>query len=411
MKYTPIDQIKISLELNDVIPVGILALREGNIYFEYDSAILKEGLEISPFKCPLRSGVQTFDNFLFEGLPGVFNDSLPDGWGRLLLDRQNRQQGIMPGQLSPLDRLAHVGNTGMGALVYEPDHGEKAFENILNLDQLASYANEVLVGEAPDVLQELLALNGSSAGARPKAMIGVDKKKHKIIHGTHQLRKGFEPWLVKFPNMLDGVDSGAIEYAYALMAIDAGLCMTEVHLFPGKHSPGYFATKRFDREGNQRQHTHSVSGLLHSDFRISSLDYEDLLAMTMQLTRDIQEVYKMFRLAVFNVLGHNRDDHAKNFSFIMDAKGQWRLSPSYDLTFSSGPRGEQSTMVMGEGKQLTVEHLIKLGLDAKLQPKKIDAIINATQAALSNWRSHASLHGVSKLNIDLIAKKIDKCLG
>ena len=124
------------------------------IYFEYDRLFLNKGLEISPLKCPLRPGVQTFDPFLFEGLPGVFNDSLPDGWGRLLLDRKVRSQGILPEQLSPLDRLAHVGHTGMGALMYKPDDGQESAQKSLDLHQLAMHVQQVLNGEAEDVLQE-----------------------------------------------------------------------------------------------------------------------------------------------------------------------------------------------------------------------------------------------------------------
>lgn len=181
-------------------------------------------------------------------------------------------------------------------------------------------------------------------------MIGVDQKRQTLIYGTPDLSDEFEPWLVKFPNVKDGLDAGAIEYIYALMAVRAGIDMMEVHLFPAQKGGGYFATKRFDRKGKKRLHIHSACGLLHSDFRTPSLDYEDLMALTMILTRDVREVEKMFRWAVFNVLAYNRDDHGKNFSFLMDVSGQWRLSPAYDLTFSSGPQGEQSTTVMGEGK-------------------------------------------------------------
>lgn len=408
MNYRPIHQIQVSLVFHDdPLPVGRLALRGDQIYFEYDRLFFNKGLEISPLKCPLRPGVQTFDPFLFEGLPGVFNDSLPDGWGRLLLDRKVRSQGMLPEQFSPLDRLAHVGHTGIGALMYEPDYGQESAQASLDLHQLAMHVQQVLNGKAEDVLQELLALNGSSAGARPKVMVGVDDKKCNIIYSTQHLPNGFESWLVKFPNAHDGLDAGAIEYVYALMAMDAGIDMTAVHLFSAQKGPGYFATKRFDRDNNNRLHTHSACGLLHSDFRTPSLDYEDLMALTMLLTRDVREAQKMFRLAVFNVLAHNRDDHAKNFSFLMDANGQWRLSPAYDLTFSSGPRSEQSTMVMGEGKNPFITHLTQLGLEAKLPRASINTVIEQTRNALSRWRKLATTHGVSKVNIDLIAEKIE----
>ncbi len=407
MSPSSISEIKVGLNFSgETIAVGRLAAKDRQIYFEYDRAFVKGGLEISPLRLPLQTGVKTFDRFLFEGLPGVFNDSLPDGWGRLLFDRVLRSQGIVPDQIGLLDRLAHVGKTGMGALIYEPDHSAEEADIKLNLDKLAAHIQEVLDGEAEEVLQELLALNGSSAGARPKAMIGVDAVREKIIHGTHDLPTGFEPWIVKFPNSTEGLDAGAIEYVYAQMAKESGLEMMPVHLFPAKRGAGFFATKRFDRDGDNRVHQHSACGLLHSDFRTPSLDYEELIALTGSLTRDVREVEKMFQLAVFNVLAYNRDDHSKNFTFLMDESGEWKLSPAYDLTFSSGPGGEQSTMVLGEGKQPRTEHLVKLGLESKITNTRIHEIIEQTQYALGQWKKLAKKHNVSQTNINLIWKRI-----
>lgn len=398
-------EVKVGLNFGThTTPVGRLATRERKIYFEYDTAFLQKKLDISPLRLPLKAGLSVFDPTLFEGLPGVFNDSLPDGWGRLLFDRFARSQGIAPESLTPLDRLAHVGFTGMGALVYEPDYSSEDDVEALNLDDLARQAQDVLTGEAQGVLKELLALNGSSAGARPKALIGVDTRRQRIIHGVNEVPGGFAHWLVKFPNTQDGADAGAIEYVYALMAREAGLDMPDVHLFPAENGTGYFATRRFDRSGNKRLHMHTAGGLLHSDFRVPALDYEDLVALTGMLTRDVREVEKMFRLAVFNVLAHNRDDHAKNFSFLMDDTGTWTLSPAYDLTFSSGPRGEQSTMVMGEGKAPSVIHLVKLGQTANLDKSVINAIIEQTVDALSRWPDLAATHGVADANIKRIGK-------
>ncbi len=409
--FLSLEEIKIGISFGeDTLPVGRLASRNRKIYFEYDATFLARGLNISPLELPFQAGVQTFDPHLFEGLPGVFNDSLPDGWGRLLLDRLLRSKSILREEISPLDRLAHVGFTGIGALVYEPDYDadfnlSNTNENI-NLDTLSAHTQEVLDGEAEDVLQELLALNGSSTGARPKALIGVDRDRKNIIHGKHALADDFQYWLVKFANSMDGKDAGAIEYVYSIMAKEAGLTMTKTHLFPSSQGAGYFSTQRFDRNAEQRFHTHTACGLLHSDFRTPSLDYEDLLSLTQVLTRDVREVEKMFHLAVFNVLSHNRDDHSKNFTFLMDASGEWKLSPAYDLTFSSGPRGEQSTMVMGEGQNPSLEHLIKLGVDAKIGRTKIEGIIEQTRYALSQWMVLAKEHGVRQGNIGLINSKI-----
>lgn len=192
------------------------------------------------------------------------------------------------------------------------------------------------------------------------------------------------------------------------MAKEAGITVPEVHIFPAQRGAGYFAVKRFDRNQNKRYHMHSACGLLHSDFRTPSLDYEDLIALTGMLTRDVREVEKLYHMAVFNVLAHNRDDHSKNFSYLMDEDGQWKISPAYDLTFSSGPRGEQSTMVMGEGRNPNLLHLLKLAAEAKIKKERAAEIIEATKSSLSQWQVLAKHYGVSSANIKLIQKKLNE---
>jgi serine/threonine-protein kinase HipA len=403
------NEIKVSLDFGTKpITVGRLAMRERKVYFEYERSFIELNLEISPIKLPLQPGLQRFDTTLFEGLPGVFNDSLPDGWGRLLFDRFARTQGMLPNDITPLDRLAHIGTHGLGALTYEPDFGLVEPYACISLDSLSAEVQDVLDGESSDVLKNLISLNGSSAGARPKALIGVNEQRNHIIHGVSTLPEGYEPWMVKFSNTQDGIDAGAIEYVYALLAKDAGINMPDVHLFPAQKGPGYFAIKRFDRVGSIRYHMHTACGLLHSDFRTPSLDYEDLLTLTGILTRDAREVEKAFRLAAFNVLTHNRDDHSKNFSFLMDEDGHWQLSPAYDLTFSSGPGGEQSTTVMGEGKKPRIEHLLKLAKETNIKKQKAQEIVEQIQSSLENWTTLAKNYGVSNTNIKLIQSKLDK---
>lgn len=406
--YNSIEELKVGLQFDsEVLPVGRLATRDNKIYFEYDSSFVESGLEISPLKLPLGTGLQVFDYRPFEGLPGVFNDSLPDGWGRLLFDRYVRSQNLLPEEFTPLDRLAHIGMTGLGALVYEPDYSlTESEQDTIDLDTLSQQTQGVLEGEASAALKELIDLNGSSAGARPKALIGLDETKKHIVYGKNDLADGYEHWMVKFANSTDGIDVGAIEYVYALMAKEAGIEMMPTYLFKSTKGAGYFATKRFDRKAGQRLHMHTASGLLHSNFRIPSLDYDDLVTLTGVLTRDVREVEKMYRIAVFNVLSHNRDDHGKNFSFLMDKKGEWKLAPAYDLTFSSGPRGHQSTMVMGEGQSPTLEHLIRLGEQANVKQVKIDEIIAQTKNALNQWEVLATNFGVSKTNSKLIKSRM-----
>jgi serine/threonine-protein kinase HipA len=407
MTYTNVKEIKVALDFGTShLHVGRLAIRDGKIYFEYDADFIKSGLQISPYRLPLKAGLTRFEASIFEGLNGVFNDSLPDGWGRLLNDRAMRSQGIMPQELSPLDRLANVGKNGVGALVYEPDISDHTVDIECDLDKTAQDAADILNGNSDDFILELLARNGSSQGARPKVMIGVNPARDTLLSDALSLPDGFDHWMVKFPNSSDGSDAGAIEYVYSIMANQAGLSMEKTHLFPSKKSVGFFATKRFDRNGTQRFHAHTACGILHSDFRTPSLDYSDLMTLTRALTRDVREAYKMFRIGVFNVLSHNRDDHSKNFSFLMNEQGEWKLAPAYDLTFSAGPNGEQSTSLMGEGRKPSVQHLIALGKEAGLDDALVKQIIEQARSALSSWQGLATEYGVSKANIALINGRI-----
>jgi len=236
-----LDEIKVGLNFGDgIMPVGRLAMRERTIYFEYDRAFIEGGLEISPLRLPLKSGVSSFDLNLFEGLPGVFNDSLPDGWGRLLFDRFARARHYSSGS-NAFRSLGTYWCAWHGALVFEPDHSGDTAHDAISLDNLTERAQDVLDGTSDDVLQELLVLNGSSAGARPKVLIGVNHVRTHIVHGAHDLPDGYAPWLVKFANSQDGLDAGAIEYAYALMTKEAGINMPDVYLFPAQKGAGYFA--------------------------------------------------------------------------------------------------------------------------------------------------------------------------
>ncbi|MXW14291.1 MAG: type II toxin-antitoxin system HipA family toxin [Rhodothermaceae bacterium] len=411
MRHKPVQHIRVGLDFgSNPGPVGHLALRDRQIYFEYDADFIRRDLDLSPFHLPLNPGLQTFHTQLFEGLPGVFNDSLPDGWGRLLLDGAMRKRGVVLRMLSPLDRLAYVGKSGMGALIYEPDHSEALEEIGIDLDWFSQQSQNVMEGGAEDVLDELLTLNGSSAGARPKALIGFNRETGRIIHGSQVLPKGYEPWIVKFANSQDGPDAGAVEFVYAEMARWAGLMIPETYLFPAKRGAGYFAIKRFDQSQSGRLHMHTACGLLHSDHRIPALDYQDLLELTLYLTRSIRESEKIFQYAVFNVMAHNRDDHSKNFSFLMDETGAWKVSPAYDLTFSYGPGGEQSTMVMGEGKSPSMEHLRALGRRAEISDAKAEEILGRTKDSLGRWSELAKVHGVRTATHDLVHAQINRLL-
>jgi len=384
--------------------VGRLAFKGRQVLFEYDAAFIASGIEISPIKLPLRPGVAIADTTMFDGLFGVFNDSLPDGWGRLLLDRTVEKYGLHRGQLNPLDRLAYVGRYGMGALSYEPDLGVHNTEDApLALDKLAEESAAVLAGANEEVFEELLRLNGSSSGARPKIVAQVSTDKKRIIHSHQKLQSGFAHWMIKFPSSQDARDVGAIEYAYSLMAKDAGVEMPETHLFCTKRNK-YFGTKRFDRDGDSRIHMHSLGGLIHADHRSPSLDYDMVLRVILALTRNIQDAEKAYALACFNVLAHNRDDHVKNFSFLLGARNEWIFAPAYDLVFSYGPGGEQSMLVMGEGRNPGTAQLQELGKRHGI--KNAPQILAKVKSAVANWPRYAELADVSRKSTKEIVGKI-----
>jgi len=374
------------------LPMGRLAVKERQIFFEYHLEFIQRGLELSPFKLALKPGVMTCQERLFDGLFGVFNDSLPDGWGRLLIERKLMQLGRNPSELSPLDRLCYVGTGGMGALVYEPEIEGLHTSKHTNLDEVANEIVQFQENGDDQFIDDLLSMNGSSAGARPKIIINIDGK----------------DWIIKFRSSLDPKDIGPIEFAYHLMAKEAHLDIPQAKLYPSQKGSGYFGVQRFDRIENKRMHMHTISGLLHVDHRLPSLDYETIMKATRWLTKDVRECEKQFRSTVFNVLSHNRDDHAKNFSFLMNEKGEWHVSPAYDLTFSSGPNGEHCTMIMGEGKDPTLFHLLKLANIGGIKKQKALEIIDEVKRVVSNWKTFAEQAGVSSASLKMIQTVIDR---
>lgn len=409
MKIKPGAALHVRLHWDDetVMDVGRLAYRDRRAYLQYDETFLRQGYELSPVHHRTEPGLlQPHDERVFEGLHGVFADSLPDGWGRLLLDRRARSLGIEPASLTPLDRLACVGSSAMGALTYAPETEVwGAGEDALDLDRLAEQSHHILAGQTAELLDTLGKVGGSPAGARPKALLNVNGA-GEAVHGAQPPEEGYTALLVKFAGAGDPSDIAAIEYAYSRMADAAGVEMAPCRLLESKSGQTFFATERFDRRGAQRLHVHSASGLLYADIKLPSLDYEDLIALTALVTRDRRDKIKMFRLAVFNVLAHNRDDHARQFSFLMDRQGVWRLAPAYDLTFMEGPGGEHATSVLGHGREITREHLTALGLKADLSRREALDIIDEVRAAVGDWRSFASACGVSNPSRDFIQARL-----
>jgi hipA protein len=346
--------------------VGTLALMKNNIVaFEYDNEWINNGFSISPFSLPLKKQVFIPKIDPFDGLYGVFSDSLPDGWGRLLVDRMLNSQNINPREISQIDRLAIVGETGMGALSYKPEYNlleDKDYKE--DYDNLALSCKKILNTEHSADLDKLFKLGGSSGGARPKILTKIDN----------------EDWIIKFPSSLDDSNIGKLEYLYSVCAKKCKIDIPETKLFPSKISSGYFGIKRFDRKklstGTIRKlHMISVSGLLETSHRIPNLDYNDLMQLTLNLTKSFEEVEKLFRLMCFNVFSHNRDDHSKNFSFIYNEDlNKWELSPAYDLTYSYSINGEHATTINGNGVNPSLNDILKVAEKIGLDKKKAEKI-------------------------------------
>lgn len=400
-------QVRLRLGPDDSRVVGTLAHDRGRVFFEYARSFLATGLNLSPLRLPFDSALFEHRDRSFGPLPGLFDDSLPDGWGLLLMDRHFRSLGLDPAGLSPLDRLAWLGRRTMGVLCYHPPTSrEDAHPTLIDLHELGKHAQEVFCGAATTLLPQLLRAGGSPGGARPKVLVGYQESSDTLVTGEDELPEGFDGWLVKLFAKTDLEDNGALEFAYSLMAAAAGVDMPSTRLFHTSEGARYFGVRRFDRAPQGRRlHVHTFGNLIQSDFRIPSADYADLLKLTAVLTRNHQELLRAYRRAVFNLLACNRDDHVKNFAFMLDDRTrEWRVSPAYDLLFTPGPGGEHSTTFVGEGLRPGRSHLDELAKRAGIQRHEAASIIEEVATATRRWPAWAEQAGVSEAEAQRVAE-------
>ncbi len=398
-------RLEVRLDWGDADPrtVGTLADLERRTLFEFDPAFLREPLPLSPFKLPVRPGVHEDAERTFAGLFGVFDDSLPDGWGRLLMDRAFERAGVRRDEVTPLDRLAYLHTRAMGALTYHPPADvAEANDAPLDLTTLAQHAERIAAGSAEDVLPALHRVGGSPGGARPKVLLWVGPGDH-LVAGTDEAPTGYVPYLVKFGARDDEPVMGRVEAAYARMARDAGMDVPATRTFTTSDGVVYFATRRFDRRGDARLHMHTLGGLLHASHRVPSAGYEAFLRATRALTRDETMVIEAYRRMAFNVLAHNRDDHVKNQSFLMDAVGEWRLAPAYDLVPSTGINGWHSMDVAGEARTPGVDDMLRLAAATAVDEGYARAAIERVRDAVRAWPRHADAEGVPRAETERIA--------
>ena len=343
--------------------VGRLALtKESLCAFEYSTEWLASGFSISPFELPLRSGVFIAKPRPFEGGFGVFDDCLPDGWGLLILDRYLQQQGINPRNLTLLDRLALVGSTGRGALEFRPDRSVVTKQEYADFEKLALEAERILDSDdyTGEGIDEFQLRGGSPGGARPKILTRYEGKE----------------WLVKFRAKRDPKHIGLDEYNYSLLAKECGIVMPETRLFEEK----YFGAERFDRTPGGKLHVVSVAGLVGADYRMPSIDYSHIFHVCAALTHSVAELWRVYRLMVFNYLIENKDDHAKNFAFIY-RDGEWRFSPAYDLLPSDGMNGFHTTSI-NDSIEPAKGDLIAIAMKAGLNKNEAEEIFESMKSSI-----------------------------
>lgn len=366
---------RIEVYMNDC-HVGTMAETKHRAAFQYSDEWIETGFNISPFSLSLEKRLFIPEYSPFEGVYGVFADTLPDGWGRLIVDRYLKRKFKMNvDDIDSFQRLTLVSDSGMGALDYRPAVDIPDDEFAGNFDELAIECKKLLEEDFCEDLDELFKFGGSSGGTRPKI--------HTKING--------KDWIIKFPSSYDSKNIGLQEYEYSCCAKECGIEMSETRLFDSKICKGYFGTKRFDRHSDgSKVHMVSASGLLETSHRYPNLDYTQLMKLTQIMTQDMQEVKKMYDLMCFNVYAHNRDDHSKNFSFLyLGDEQRWAVSPAYDLTYSSSQGGEHATTVDGEGRNPGFEEILqvakKAGIDARYAKARAKDIEEITKTMLKKY--------------------------
>jgi len=385
--------------------------------FEYDRDFLRSGIQLSPLQMPLTSQVYRFPELSlksFHGLPGLLADSLPDKFGNAIIDTWLATKGQDPESFNAMERLCYIGTRGMGALEFRPDKRRgRTSSSKIHVAKLVELASEILTHRSSlstvfanrkdeQAVREILRVGTSAGGARAKALIAWNPQSNEVLSGQVTAPIGFEYWLMKFDGVTNNRDKeladpkgyGTIEYAYHQMAKDAGITMMPCRLFE-ENGRRHFMTKRFDRSDNgAKLHMLTLAALAHYDFNMpGAYGYEQVIMVMEKLGLGRDEIEQQFRRMVFNILARNQDDHVKNIAFLMDQKGQWSLSPAYDVAYSFNPSGDWTAthQMTLNGKQdgFGMQDFEACGKLARLKQGQAKAIINEVQRTVSKWRNYA----------------------
>lgn len=404
--------------------VGAIAWNSetGLASFEYDPAFAKNNWDLSPIKMPIHSSGKKIFSFpelrnlkTFKGLPGLLADVLPDKYGNALINTWLAHQGRPSDSLNPVELLCFIGQRGMGALEFEPAQPKSSNSaSKIEINNLISIADGILSGKKDfstklkpteeKALLDILKIGTSAGGARAKALIAYNTKTKEVRSGQADAPKGFTHWLIKFDGVNDkqfGSSSGygRVEMAYYLMAIEAGINMTECKLLE-ENGRAHFMTRRFDREnGNDKLHVQSFCAMQHYDFNeVNSYSYEQLFETMRILGLPYPQAEQLFRRMVFNVMAQNCDDHTKNFAFVMDQSGKWSLSPAYDVCHAYRPESEwvsqHALSINGKRKNISEKDLLEVA--HKMNVKKAKQIILQISNAVKHWDKYAAENGVDK---------------
>lgn len=396
--------------------------------FNYDTDFLKSGIELSPIVMPLGPSVFSFaaqSRETFQGLPGMLADSLPDKFGTKLIERYLRNQNRSPSTFSSVEKLCYVGSRGMGALEYQPAMGLVQAEDHIDIDLLVQLASDVLSDREQlhttadeKGLNQLIQVGTSAGGARAKAIIAWNESTNEIRSGQVEAGDGFDYWIIKFDGVRNNKDKDdkedgpiytRIEYAYHLMALEAGIHMMPCRLLQesGRY---HFMTRRFDRaEGTgDKIHMQTLGGLAHFDFNMpGAYSYEQAADILYRLGLGQDSVEELYRRMVFNVFSRNHDDHVKNISFLMDRTGTWSLSPAYDLTLAFSPENRwlarHQMSINGKLDDITKADFLTVASSFNIKKQRAEQIINHVDTALSGWKDYAESACLTEEAADAVA--------
>jgi len=390
--------------------------------FQYDPAFLDSGIELSPITMPLSRRIYQFPSLAelsFHGLPGLLADSLPDKFGNALIDAWLATQGRRPESFNAVERLCYIGVRGMGALEFAPAKGPPLQRSAkVQLDELVKLASQVLThraslqvsfapGRRHDGLQEMLRVGTSAGGARAKAIVAWNRNTNEVRSGQVKAPAGFDYWLLKFDGVSANKDKEledpkgytVIEYAYALMAADAGIEMSECTLLE-EGGRRHFMTRRFDRlSDGGKLHMQSLAALAHFDFNAAgAYSYEQAFGVIRRLELPMAAREQQFRRMLFNVVARNQDDHVKNIAFLMDKAGAWSLSPAFDVTYAYNPTGlwtcHHQMTINGRNDDFTRDDFKAVALVAGLKRGRSEAILTEVMETVKAWPRYAKTAGV-----------------